>query len=278
MILDSDGSLSFDVVKWCERQGISIVWVSWEGEVSVLTAGHPADAAMIRAQVTMTAEQKLALATDLVVGTLKACVATLSALKPMITVTEASREQEETISAIHRALPDSLETLRLLEARAAKAYFGAWRTVLLRWAGTRRHPIPETWSAVEGRPSAVTGTNRRATHPVNAILNYAYGVLEGEVRIAIAVRGLDATQGVLHASHPGRHALAYDLMEPLRPVVDRAVIRFLEKETLHPADFPLEEDGSCRLHPELARKVAGLVQVDAMPVVQEFVTHLQALR
>jgi CRISPR/Cas system-associated endonuclease Cas1 len=28
------------------------------------------------------------------------------------------------------------------------------------------------------------GSNRRATHPVNAMLNYAYAVLESQVRIA----------------------------------------------------------------------------------------------
>ena len=102
---------------------------------------------------------------------------------------------------------------------------------------------------------------------MNAILNYAYGVLEGEVRIAIAAAGLDPTLGVFHASHPGRHALVYDLMEPLRPIVDRAVVGFLMKETLHPADFQLQGDGSCRLHPELARRVAQLVHVDAERVV-----------
>jgi CRISPR-associated protein Cas1 len=30
----------------------------------------------------------------------------------------------------------------------------------------------------------VSGRNRHATHPVNAMLNYAYAVLESQVRIA----------------------------------------------------------------------------------------------
>lgn len=82
------------------------------------------------------------------------------------------------------AQPES-EALSLLEARAAKAYFGAWRTVPGRWAGTRRHLIAETWRAIDGRVPAASGTNRRATHSVNAVLIYEYGILEGEVQVAL---------------------------------------------------------------------------------------------
>jgi CRISP-associated protein Cas1 len=53
------------------------------------------------------------------------------------------------------------------------------------------------------------------------MLNYAYAVLESQVRIAtVSSEGLDATIGYLHACRPGRMALVYDLMEPLRPRVD----------------------------------------------------------
>lgn len=109
---------------------------------------------------------------------------------------------------------------------------------------------------------------------MNAILNYAYGMLEGEVRVTIAAAGLDTTLGVLHASHPGRAALVYDLMEPMRPVMDKAVIGFLTKETLHPADFPLQEDGSVQVHPELARRVAAMAPVDPVPMIGRFIEAL----
>jgi CRISP-associated protein Cas1 len=71
----------------------------------------------------------------------------------------------------------------------------------------------------------VSGGNRHATHLVNAMLNYAYAVLESQVRIAtVSSEGLDATIGYLHACRPGRMALVYDLMEPLRPRVDQSVL------------------------------------------------------
>ncbi len=51
----------------------------------------------------------------------------------------------------------------------------------------------------------------------------------------------------------------FDMMEPERPKVDRAVLSFLKSEASHPADFAIREDGVVRLNPELARRVVGLV-------------------
>jgi CRISPR-associated endonuclease Cas1 len=91
------------------------------------------------------------------------------------------------------------------------------------------------------------------------MLNYAYGVLESQVRIATVTAGLDPRIGYLHACRPGRVALVYDLMEPLRPQVDRLVLDFVQGRTFAPRDFVLTERGVCRLHPQLARSVARRV-------------------
>jgi CRISPR-associated protein Cas1 len=93
------------------------------------------------------------------------------------------------------------------------------------------------------------------------MLNYAYAVLESQIRIATIAQGLDPTIGYLHSCRPGRAALVYDLMEPLRPQVDHLVLSFVRSRTLSPSDFVLGTNGVCRLHPQLAREVAGL----AMP-------------
>jgi CRISPR-associated endonuclease Cas1 len=113
----------------------------------------------------------------------------------------------------------------------------------------------------------VSGRNRHAAHPVNAVLNYAYTVLESQVRIATVSQGLDPTIGYLHVCRPGRVALVYDLMEPLRPRVDRWLLDFVFSHTFTPSDFILQTGGACRLHPQLAKRVAGLVLSDA--AVQE---------
>src|SRR5215213_9323765 len=104
----------------------------------------------------------------------------------------------------------------------------------LRWKGTGRKPIPTEWHHVMARPSMVSGRNRHATHPVNAILNYAYAVLESQVRIAAVSQGLDPAIGYLHVCRLGRVALVYDLMETLRPLVDHLVLNFARSHTFTP--------------------------------------------
>jgi CRISP-associated protein Cas1 len=55
--------------------------------------------------------------------------------------------------------------------------------------------------------------------------------------------------------HP---AFALDRMEPMRPVVDRAVLSIANETKLSGGDFALQSDGVCRVNPELARRVAQL--------------------
>jgi CRISP-associated protein Cas1 len=69
------------------------------------------------------------------------------------------------------------------------------------------------------------------------MLNYAYAVLEGQVRIATVSQGLDPTIGYLYSYRPGRVALVYDLMEPLRPRVDRQMLSFVRSQTFSPRVF-----------------------------------------
>jgi CRISP-associated protein Cas1 len=51
--------------------------------------------------------------------------------------------------------------------------------------------------------------NRHASHPMNAMLNYAYVVLESQVRSVAVSQGLDPTIGYLHACRPGRVAVDF---------------------------------------------------------------------
>jgi CRISP-associated protein Cas1 len=62
----------------------------------------------------------------------------------------------------------------------------------------------------------------------------------------------------MHYERDGAPAFVFNLVEPERPKVDRAVLAFLKSEALHPADFTIRADGVVRLNPELARTVARL--------------------
>jgi CRISPR/Cas system-associated endonuclease Cas1 len=135
----------------------------------------------------------------------------------------------------------------------------------LKWIGAGRKPIPTSWKTIGPRTTLFRlAGNRHAAHPVNAMLNNAYAVLESQVRIRLVAGGYDPTQGIMHESREGSSAFVFDMMEPERPKVDRAVLEFLEANPLHPADFTIRADGVCRLNPEMARRLVQVVTVGSV--------------
>ena len=71
--------------------------------------------------------------------------------------------------------------------------------------------------------AAFAGREHRGTEdPVNAALNYGYGILQSQVWSAITLAGLEPFAGFIHVDRPGKPSLVLDLMEEFRqPVVDR---------------------------------------------------------
>jgi hypothetical protein len=59
-------------------------------------------------------------------------------------------------------------------------------------------------------------------------LNYAYAALESEIRIKAIGEGYDPTIGIMHEGSDGSSKFVFDLMEPERPKVDRAVLDFVK--------------------------------------------------
>ncbi len=255
--LDSDGSITLDVMKWLSRQGVPLVMVDWRGEVvSVVGDGGAYDPALREAQIdAQRSGLGLQIAIDLIEGKIRGSIDTLESL-PASLVRSAAIEQLVILSAdLQGTPPENVQQLLLVEAKAAYVYFSCWRMLKMRWKGTRRKPIPPEWRSMGLRQSQYGSDNRNATHPINAMLNYGYAVLESQVRMATVARGLDPHIGYLHVCRPGRSALVYDLMEPLRSQVDRLVCDFVRSHTFTSNDFALTVGGVCRIHPQLSRQV-----------------------
>ena len=71
--------------------------------------------------------------------------------------------------------------------------------------------------------------------------------------------GLDPALGFLHAPRGGRPALAFDLMEPARHVVDQWVIRLAAEARVAPTSFESDPaTGACTLRPEARKPVIAL--------------------
>lgn len=63
----------------------------------------------------------------------------------------------------------------------------------------------------------------------NALLNYGYAVMRATVARAVVAAGLHPTMGINHANRGNVLALADDLVEPFRPLVDAVVVGLVEQ-------------------------------------------------
>src|SRR5438270_8416141 len=100
-----------------------------------------------------------------------------------------------------------------------------------------RRYVPPHWQTVRERGSPLSDSARHAVDPANAILNYAYAVLEAQSRPALVAEGFDLGCGFLHADKQYRESLVYDLMELFRPAVDALVLGLLERTTFAYGDL-----------------------------------------
>jgi CRISP-associated protein Cas1 len=93
------------------------------------------------------------------------------------------------------------------------------------------------------------------------MLNYGYAVLHANLKLKLISEGYDPKIGLAHATEKYRDALVLDHMEPLRPLVDREILRLVLDNTMNPGDFTISNEGFCRLNPQLARKVVAVTSM-----------------
>lgn len=130
---------------------------------------------------------------------------------------------------LRHAPPAALDSLRGTEGAAAAGYFrsfSAFFAPALGFDGRRRRPPPD---------------------PVNAVLSLGYTIAAFEAARCAAIAGLDPAIGALHGLAHGRNALGLDLVEPLRPLVDRLAYDLFHSRTLVDRHFARQPDGGMLL-------------------------------
>lgn len=157
---------------------------------------------------------------------------------------------------------DAVDRLVGFEGRGAAIYFGVLGASLdpaWRFAGRHHHPAPD---------------------PVNAMLSFGYTSLYHRVSTALVAAGLNPRIGVLHRAR-GRHlALASDLMEEFRHLIDGFVLGQIRRRRVRPTDFIGGNAAPCLMTPAMRQEfVRRLEHRWVLPVMLEGVrtTHLEQL-
>ncbi|MDD2661382.1 MAG: CRISPR-associated endonuclease Cas1 [Methylococcales bacterium] len=122
-----------------------------------------------------------------------------------------------------------LASLRGYEGAAAAAYFTAYVHLFadsLNFSGRKKRPPPD---------------------PVNACLSLGYTLLHYDAVRACHTVGLDSMLGFYHDVSFGRESLACDVMEPLRPLMDRWVWQMFRERQLRIEHF-CDDNGRCQMN------------------------------
>jgi CRISPR-associated protein Cas1 len=271
IVVDGSGSITFDVIDWLSQQKIPLVKIDWRGNATNVTnSSYGPDPKLVRAQLAAEGDNKarLKIAITLIRAKLESSVETLRDLDPSDRSETALAKLKDSLAELSARPPRTINALLGIEGRSAQAYFNAWKDLPIRWKRNSRKPIPNDWLKFVSRYSnrASYARGHHASHPVNAMLNYAYAVLESRVRSQLIALGYDPTIGFIHSYGEDRAALVLDLMEPLRPVVDRIALGLIRSEPFNPADFTIRGDGVCRLNPELAKALVGLLESETLGI------------
>jgi CRISPR-associated endonuclease Cas1 len=155
--------------------------------------------------------------------------------------------------------PDvTYQRMRGIEAIAGRYYWQTIARLPVRFAAGWRDAVPDHWHTAGPRTSPIDKKMpRRAATPVHAMLNYGYAILETEAILACHAAGLDPALGLMHTDTRYRRSLATDLMEPVRPIVDRFVLDLSTGRELERGAVSETREGVCRLGPDLARHFAA---------------------
>lgn len=264
VLIDGSGSITLDALDWMSEQRIDLIRLKWDSLINSVasTSGYSADRKRVEWQLGTRSNnaKRVEFASSLIKAKIKETLTNLETLLPSSPSREkAITNSRNALKALKVSPPKTISKLLAIEGTVAQGYFFAWRALQMKWKAVNRYPIPHEWKQYFARSSLAYNLrpgNMNATHPINAMLNYAYKLLESQTRVGTIADGYDPSIGIMHdRREPDRHSFVFDLMEPKRPIIDRAILKLIAEETFSGSDFILQKNGVCRLNPQLARSI-----------------------
>jgi CRISP-associated protein Cas1 len=238
ILFDGRGEfLTGEAIRWCAQRDIALILPEGPGRMVTFSryaleagdgaAGLPdTNPPVIRAQC---AADTLKVAREIVRAKIEAEASHVGRFDPF-----NANAVAEWISGLDSAM--TVPQLVMIEARAASCYWRAFRGAGLREA--KGGNLARSWLRFSNRQKGAGFLgSKHASHPINAMLNYAYVVEAGRLAKALAARGLALPIGFLHSDKTGRNSLVWDAIEPLRPAIDARVFSFIASREFARSDF-----------------------------------------
>ena len=285
VFLSTSGSISIAALRWCKSQSISVLMIDELGDLLYSIFPESSSSVKLRRLQYQATDKSGIIARELIRRKTLAQIDMLRTLPERERVGETFTELvgkkivftdglgRMLISSTRKLLEDGLAelshmskigTIQALEGRLANLYWNAFIGLPIKWRAKDEKIVPPHWKEVTERGSSLSSgnTGRHAINPFHAALNYMYTVTGHQLLGAIHVNGLDPACGFLHADSDSRLSLVFDLIEPLRAVVDARVYSFFKHETFSRGDFSTANDGRVLFNPELLRFLVVSCKLD----------------
>jgi len=225
------GHISLAALRWLSKHNIPVFFLDFDGStISNILPPTPVKANIRAAQfqAANNHERKLTIARALVQAKIAKSLQVLEWLGERYDIEKELRLTKREAMKLSKA--STVPQIRTVEGRVALHYWEALAKVL---------PEPLHF---QGRMT--TTHNNNASDPFNAALNYGYGFLKIQCRMAVNTVGLEPAVGFLHelSHYQTSESLVYDLEEPFRFLVDLSVIQAFETHELTPQDFIFTRD------------------------------------
>lgn len=235
------GQMTSEAVDLCMRRGVRVAALRRSGRLRYRVSGGTTGNVLLRI------EQVRCLGTDRALDIAASIVrAKIVSYRTLLRhwSWDLSGIRRDAVSSTAEALGErsarcasarSGDQLRGVEGDATRLYFSALRSVLSE---------TDVVGVFERR------TRRPPRDPVNASMSFLYGVALTELIGGIEAVGLDPQIGYLHDPRPGRMSLALDLLEEVRPDIDRLVVKLLRRRQVRIEHFERMAGGACYLSEE----------------------------
>ncbi len=238
----------------CAENHVAVSYLSNQGRFLARVQGPVSGNVLLRRQqyrYADSAEESANIAQDMLLGKMTNSVTVINRAirdhKEKLPEDELQTAKKNLLNGLKQLeKPQSLDSLRGIEGKAAGDYFGVFNHLIV---------------AQKEAFQFATRNRRPPLDPVNCLLSFIYTLLYHDARSALETVGLDPAVGFLHRDRPGRHGLALDLMEELRAfLADRLVISMINLGMVKAKGFTKLESGAVYMDDETRKTVLTAYQ------------------
>lgn len=151
-----------------------------------------------------------------------------------------------------KMIGSKVESLPEKESSASRVYFREFAK-----------NIPQKYCFESRNQSFIRTSKNNATDVINALLNYGYAVLAGEISKFVCGLGMDPYYGFMHKTHTGFQPLVYDVVEPFRWLVEYSVLKLANtqsKQKIRLKDYTYTKDGTVVMDYPLIKRFLEILE------------------